>query len=129
MTELTKKEFVQQLKEICPVTDTAAKMWCRWSAELEETDRAGEDYPEWDYKTAAQFRGELIRMFTEIKTRFGEAVAGQVASLGDVPHCLYPWEIVPAAEHLHKGGALKELPDMSIEGSLDGVEEYLEMKL
>ena len=68
-------------------------------------------------------------MFTEIKTRFGEEVAGQVASLGDVPHCLYPWEIVPAAEHLHKGGDLKELPDMSIEGSLDGVEEYLEMKL
>lgn len=33
MTELTKKEFVQQLKEICPVTDTAAQMWCRWSAE------------------------------------------------------------------------------------------------
>lgn len=129
MTELTKKEFVQQLKEICPVTDTAAQMWCRWSAELEETDRAGEDNPEWDYKSAAQFRGELIRMFTEIKTRFGEEVAGQVASLGDVPHCLYPWEIVPAAEHLHKGGDLKELPDMSIEGSLDGVEEYLEMKL
>lgn len=129
MAELTKEEFVQQLKEICHVTDTAAQTWCQWSSELEKMDRADEILPEWPYKSDAVFRGELIKQFTEIKTRFGEEVAGQVVSLGDVPHCLFPWEIIPAAEHLQKGGELKELPDMSIEGSLDGVEEYLEMKM
>lgn len=129
MAELTKEEFVQQLKEIAPVSDTAAQAWCQWSSELEKMDRADEILPEWPYKSEAAFRGELIKQFTKLKTRFGEDVVGQVLSLGNLQHCLYPWEIVPAGEHLHKGGDLKELPDMSIEGSLDGVEEYLEMKM
>lgn len=129
MAELTKEEFVQQLKEIAPVTDSAAQAWCEWSYDLEEMDRAGEISPEWAYKSEAVFRGELIKLFAEIKNRFGEEVAGQVVSLGDVPHCLFPWEIILAAEHLQKGGELRELPDMSIEGSLDGIEEYLEMKM
>lgn len=129
MAELTKEGFVQQLKEIAPVSDTAAQAWCQWSSELEKMDRADEILPEWPYKSEAAFRGELIKQFTKLKTRFGEDVVGQVLSLGDSQHCLYPWEIVPAGEHLHKGGDLTELPDMSIEGSLDGVEEYLGMRM
>jgi len=69
MAELTKEEFVQQLKELSPVSDTAAQAWCQWSSELEKMDRADEILPEWPYKYEAAFRGELIEQFTvyEIK--------------------------------------------------------------
>ena len=97
MADLTKEEFVQQLKEISPVSDTAAQAWCQWSSELEKMDCADEILPEWPYKSEAAFRGELIKQFTKLKTRFSEAVVGQVLSLGDLQHCLYSWYISATA--------------------------------
>lgn len=129
MASLTKEEFIQQLKAICPVTDTAADMWCQWCRDLEDMDRGGEILPDGEYKSEAVFRAELIKMFTEVRVRFGDEVVGQVVALGNIPHCLFPWEIIPAGEHLQEGGKFSEVENMSIEGSLDGIEEYLEMKL
>lgn len=40
-------------------------------------------------------------------------------SLAEIPSCLFPWEMKPAAEHLAAGGSIQDIPNMSREGVLE----------
>ena len=112
-------ELTIALNKIRPGSNHAAEVWNTWAKELEEMDSSNGELPEGTYKTADTFREEFVKLFTTIQEQYGNTVAGQVISLGDVPHCLFPWEMIPAARYLASGGKLEDIPTLSIEGVLE----------
>lgn len=120
-------DFAAALNEIRPGSGHAAEIWNAWAEELEEYDRGGD--PHRPFRNADSFRTEFLELFTEIQHQYGSEVTGQIISLGDVPHCLFPWEMTSAARYLAAGGSVEEIPKLSIEGALEDFDRYQGMTM
>jgi len=118
---MNRDDFAAALNEIRPGSDHAAEIWSNWAEELEEYDRSGDRQR--PFKTADSFRAEFMEQFTKIRHQYGVEVARQIISLGDIPHCLFPWEMSSAASHLAAGGRVEDIPELSVEGMLENFEQ------
>ena len=69
---------------------------------------------------------ELLYCFKRVNDAYGKAVLEKVVAFADVPHTLYPWEIMPAAQIISSGGTPQDVIKQCIGDGLPDDMEYLE---
>lgn len=63
--------------------------------------------------------GSLFAGLEQIKQIYGKEIAEKIWECGIYQSCLYPYEMLPMAEHLQKGGVIEDVNDMIDEGMLE----------
>lgn len=90
---MTRKEFIEKMRELVPGADHTAPQWCRW---LEQHDVSYQSMHNAFYGVRQQYGGELV---------------GLMYLAGPRHYCLHPNEFRLAAEYLYQGGAIEQIDE------------------
>jgi len=66
----------------------------------------------------------LFAGLVETQRQYGPGIAKQVCDLALLPNCLYPSEMLRAAEHLQNGGSPEAISAMIESGALEGEQPF-----
>ena len=70
-------------------------------------------------KSSEDFLEELFQKMQIAETKYGVPVAGKVLELSLNESCVFPWEMLSAAEKFSQGATFEQVLEASIEGILD----------
>ncbi len=66
----------------------------------------------------------LLASLFETQRQYGANLAKQVCDLALIPNCLYPSEMIKAAEHFRNGGAPENISKMIESGAIEGEQPF-----
>ena len=114
---MKKEQFIFMLIELCPgCKPESAEMWTRFAeerVELEQYVDFTDGNPNGDEAAIEDWMDSVYAGISLIKQRFNENIAVQIANLGTLPFCLYPYEMCAAAKHFADGGKAEDIPELN----------------
>lgn len=76
-------------------------------------------FPVDEQTEAGRWLGSLFAGLYQVAQTYGAETAEKLWECGLHHSCLYPYEMLPMAEHLQKGGAIEDVESLIREGTLD----------
>lgn len=126
-TENRKEKFEQDMEVLLGKSaDKQIAVWEDWVSECLD-DEQYVDFVERPRDIAEKkWYEELLYSFKRVNDAYGKVVLEKVVAFADVPHALYPWEIMPAAQIVSSGGTPQDVIKECIGDGLPDDMEYLE---
>ena len=115
---MLERDFIQKMYEQngCPVE--VAQRWVSFAQEIVGEDQYVNFIPAPKEKAVQDWLSSIYAACYFVKRWCGDEAIQAIYKLTDIPHCLYPYEIIGVMEHLKKGGDLTRLAEKSLDGTL-----------
>lgn len=121
---MDKEIFEAAILRLLPDADTEdIDRWCEFAGENVTREQYVDFEPvktPVDKQTeVGRWLGSLFAGLYQVAQTYGAEMAEQLWECGIHHSCLYPYEMLPMAEHLQKGGAIEDIENLIQEGALD----------
>ena len=116
---MTKKEFIDRMDRQLNIPETASRRWITFSEDNIEQGQYVDFVPKAKEVAMAEWLEATFSALYFAKQRGGEEVLRAIVRISEVPHTLYPREIIGTIGYLRGGGQPEGLVDASVDGLLD----------
>lgn len=118
---MRKSDFFASMHTLTGCTPEATQVWISFAAECIDAEQYA-DFVSLGSADAdmARWLDTLYAGFCQVREHYGPEMVRQVADLSLAPCCLYPYEMMQAADCLHKGGNAELILEKVNAGELDG---------
>lgn len=118
---MNKSDFFASMHTLTGCAPEATQVWIDFAAECIDAEQYA-DFISLGNAEAdmARWLDALYAGFCQVRERFGPEMVRQVADLSLTPCCLYPYEMMQAAECLHEGGNAGLILEKVNAGEFDG---------
>ena len=118
---MNKSDFFASMHTLTGCTPEATQVWINFAAECIDAEQYA------DFISLGSAEADMGRWldalyadFCQVRERLGPEMVRQVADLSLAPCCLYPYEMMQAAECLHSGGNAGLIMEKINAGEIDG---------
>ena len=123
---ITPEIFTLALTAITNCVPESITVWLKFAVDCVELKQIPNIDSDTDHARAVNWwLGSILAGFMEVEGVFGANIAKQVCELSLIQNCIYPYEMLQAAEHLQQGGNTCEIMDLSEKGLLNGEMPFL----
>ncbi len=117
---ISRELFTQALKVFIDCKEEAIPIWINFAVECVEQEQYVDFFQEPDKYTAInRWLETLLAVLLQVKVEFGEQIASMLCNLALENECLYPYEMLPAAEHYISSGNFNKISDLIQSGELE----------
>lgn len=117
--------FIGALSIFVDCESAATLTWIRFASECVDAEQYVDLAPEEDRAVAInRWLESLLAGLLGTQKQYGTRIAKQVCDLALQPNCLYPSEMLQAAEHFQKGGSSEDITEMIANDDLEGDQPF-----
>ena len=127
---MKKSDFFASMHALTGCTPEVTQVWIDFAAECIDAEQyAGFVSQGSKEADMARWLDCFYAGFCQVRERFGPEMVRQVADLSLAPCCLYPYEMMQAAECLHHGGDAGLIMEKVNAGEIDGEPPFFYVSL
>lgn len=116
---MEKEIFIKKLSELSGLdTDECVPVWVKWAEDCVAAKQYVDFKEKPDDIAVAEWLDSMYATLYFVRKQYGEEIVARIVRLSGVKLCLYPYELVSAAEELQNGGDEQSIFRLMEEGYL-----------